>query len=105
MAKPVLLVVDDDKDTLQLIARDLERNYGRQYRVLTALVGRDALKTLPQLKDRNEQAHLILANLRMADMTGGELLREARNLFAAGKRALLTTFRDTETAIRALDET
>jgi thioredoxin reductase (NADPH) len=105
MAKPVLLVVDDDKDTLQLIARDLERNYGRQYRVFTALVGRDALKTLRQLKDRNEQAALILANLRLADMTGVELLREAHNLFPEAKRALLTTFRDTETALKALDET
>ena len=105
MAKPVLLVVDDDKDTLQLIARDLERNYGRQHRVLTALVGRDALKTLRQLKDRNEQAALILANLRLADMTGVDLLREAHNLFPDAKRVLLKTFRDTETALKALEET
>src|SRR6266478_6633001 len=86
MAKPVLFVVDDDEDTLQLIARDLERNYGRQYRILTTRTGREALKTLRRLRDRNEPAALVLAGLRLTDMTGVEFLREAHGLFPDAKR-------------------
>src|SRR6267142_2131373 len=104
MTKPVLLVVDDDEDTRQLIARDLERNYGRQYRVLTAFIGRDALKTLRQLKDRNEPVALILASLRLPDMAGVEFLREAHNLLPEARRALLATFRDSDTAIKAIEK-
>ena len=101
MSKPVLFVVDDE-DTLQLIGRDLERNYGQQYLVLTAATGRDALKTLRQLKDRNEKAALFLVGLRLADMTGVEFLNEAHNLFPDAKRVLLATFRDTENAVKAM---
>ena len=104
MAKPVLFVVDDDEDTLQLIARDLERNYGRQYRVLTTRTGRDALRTLRRLKGRNEPAALVFADLRLTDMTGVEFLREAHNLFPDAKRVLLATFRDTENAVKAIEE-
>jgi thioredoxin reductase (NADPH) len=96
--------VDDNEDSLRLIARDLERNYGRQYRVLTALSGKDALRTLRQLKDRNESAALLLAGLRLPDMTGVEFLREANNLFPKARRVLLATFRDTETALKAIAE-
>ena len=40
MAKPVLLTVDDDREVLRAIERDLRRKYGSDYRVLRASSGR-----------------------------------------------------------------
>ncbi len=36
MIKPALLTVDDDRDVLSAIARDLRKRYGGDYRVLRA---------------------------------------------------------------------
>jgi len=39
MSKVILLVVDDDADVLNAIARDLRRKYGEDFRVLRAESG------------------------------------------------------------------
>ncbi len=39
MTKPILLVVDDDSDVLNAIARDLRSRYGKDFRVLRAESG------------------------------------------------------------------
>ena len=39
MAKPVLLAVDDDREVLGAIERDLRRHFSGEYRVLTAASG------------------------------------------------------------------
>ena len=35
-AKPVILAVDDDADVLRLIKSDLRKQYGAEYRILSA---------------------------------------------------------------------
>ena len=49
-AKPVILAVDDDADVLRLIKSDLRRQYGHDYRVLSADGGQPALDALTQIK-------------------------------------------------------
>lgn len=103
MAKPAILAVDDDRPVLQAVARDLRTQYGREYRVLTAASGRDALELLEELILRNDPVALLLVDQRMPEMTGVEFLEEAIGLFPDVKRALLTAYADTEAAIRAIN--
>ena len=43
MAKPVILTVDDEPLVLNAIERDLRRHYGRDYRIIKANSGEQAL--------------------------------------------------------------
>ncbi|MCC7352617.1 MAG: FAD-dependent oxidoreductase [Anaerolineae bacterium] len=104
MAKPVILAVDDDQIVLNAIERDLRRQYGKEYRIVSADSGAKALEVLKQLKQRNDAVALLLVDQRMPQMTGVEFLEQALTLFPDAKRALLTAYADTEAAIRAINQ-
>jgi thioredoxin reductase (NADPH) len=104
MARPVLLAVDDEPDVLRTVERDLRRHYGPEYRILGADSGVAALETLEQLHERHEPVALLLADQRMPHMTGVGFLTQARDMFPAAKRVLLTAYADTDVAIRAINE-
>src|SRR6476619_2771784 len=78
MAKPVLLTVDDDRDVLRSVDRDLLRKYGARYRILTAESGAAALDLLKRLEERKDPVALFLVDHRMPHMTGVEFLGRAR---------------------------
>jgi len=103
MAKPVLLVVDDDHEVLHAIERDVRRKFGVQFRIVRADSGAAALETLKQLKLRNDSVALLLVDQRMSHMTGVDFLQQAVKLFPDAKRALLTAYADTEAAIKAIN--
>src|SRR5215472_1309955 len=104
MAKPVLLSVDDDSDVLRAIERGLRSHYGAEYRVLASDSPEAALNLLNQLKIRNDNVALLLADQRMPKMDGVRFLQEARDVFPEAKRALLTAYADTNAAISAINE-
>src|SRR5919205_52329 len=104
MAKPVLLTVDDDREVLRAIERDLRRKYGSDYRVLRAGSGPEALEIVRELKIRNNSIALFLIDQRMPGMFGVEFIKQADALFPDAKRALLTAYADTDAAIRAINE-
>src|SRR4051794_27976912 len=104
MAKPVLLTVDDDREVLRAIERDLRRKYGSDYRVLRAGSGPEALEIVRELKIRNNSIALFLIDQRMPGMSGVEFLAQAITLFPDAKRVLLTAYADTEAAIAAINE-
>ena len=93
MSKPVLFVVDDDEQELRLAQRDLEREYGERYRVLSARSGQEGIEKLRQLKNNNEPVALLLVDWRMPQMDGVEFIKfewldierdeKARRLLAA----------------------
>ena len=95
MAKPVLLAVDDDREVLGAVERDLRRHYSGEYRVLTASSGAEALEALNQLRRRGSAVALFLVDQRMPAMTGIAFLAEARKLFPDAVRVLLTAYADT----------
>ncbi|QNH62334.1 FAD-dependent oxidoreductase [Hymenobacter sediminicola] len=101
--KPILLCVDDDPQVLNAIDRDLRQEFRKDYRVLRAASGEEALATLHELRAREETLALVLADQRMPGMEGVELLAEARTIFPDAKRVLLTAYADTEAAIRAIN--
>jgi thioredoxin reductase (NADPH) len=103
MAKPVIWTVDDDPDVLRAVERDLRRQYGDRYRVISADSGASALESVKQLKLRNEAVALFLVDQRMPRMSGVEFLENAIEFYPDAKRALLTAYADTDAAIRAIN--
>jgi thioredoxin reductase (NADPH) len=104
MAKPVLFSVDDDPSVLSAIARDLRQKYGKDYRIMRASSGSEALEALRQLKQRNDPVALFLVDQRMPQMGGVEFLSQALQLYPDTRRALLTAYADTDAAIRAIND-
>ncbi len=104
MAKPILLSVDDDREVLSAIERDLRRHYSDGYRVLAANSGAEALETLRQVQRRSGSVALLLVDQRMPQMTGIEFLAQARTLYPEAVRVLLTAYADTDAAISAINE-
>jgi thioredoxin reductase (NADPH) len=104
MIKPVLLTVDDDREVLRAIERDLRRKYASDYRVLRAESGHAAMETVRELKLRNSAVALFLVDQRMPGLSGVEFLEQAIALYSDAKRVLLTAYADTEAAIAAINE-
>jgi thioredoxin reductase (NADPH) len=104
MTKPYILSVDDEPQVLNAVVRDLRRQYQRDYRILKAGSGQEALDSLQQLRERNEAVALLLADHRMPVMTGTEFLAKAIKLFPEARRVLLTAYADTEAAITSINE-
>ena len=78
MSKPVILTVDDDPAVSAAIARDLRRRYSADYSVVRATSGSEALAVLARLALRDQPVALIAADQRMPQMTGIEMLEQAR---------------------------
>lgn len=104
MVKPAIIAVDDDRVVRGAVERDLRRQYGKDYRVLSTDSGAAALEVLKELKLRGNPVALLLADQRMPQMTGVEFLACAIPLFPGAKRLLLTAYADTEVAIKAINE-
>src|SRR5438309_1481892 len=101
---PILLTVDDDPEVSRSLARDLRQQYGEDYRIRRAESGAEALDTLKELKLRDEQVGLLLADHRMPEMTGVEFLEQSRQFFPKARRVLLTAYADTDAAIGAINQ-
>ena len=104
MAKPAILAVDDDREVLNAIERDLRRHYADRYRVLSATSGAEALDTVRQLRQRSGVVALYLVDQRMPQVTGIQFLCEARKLDPDAMRVLLTAYADTGAAIAAIND-
>ncbi len=103
MAAPAIVTVDDERDVLHAVERDLRRKYGKDYRVLGTDSGTEALDLLQQLKTRGDSLALMLADQRMPHVSGLDVLGQAMRLFPQAKRALLTAYADTNAAIAAIN--
>ena len=104
MTKPTILTVDDDPLVLAAITRDLANRYGADYRLVRASSGREALDLLTKLALRDEPLALIATDQRMPEMTGIEMLQQARTYAAGAKMLLLTAYADTDVAIKAIND-
>jgi thioredoxin reductase (NADPH) len=98
------MAVDDDSVVLNAVERDLRKKYGKDYRIIGADSGSQALDALQALLLRGEALALFVADQRMPGMTGVEFLTQAVKTYPSARRVLLTAYADTEAAIRAINE-
>jgi two-component system, NtrC family, response regulator PilR len=91
---PTILIVDDEPniiEILEIILTDDGMN------VLKSASGRDALGVL-----RDHEVDIVISDIRMPDLSGVELLREAKQFAPETIFIMITAFASTETAIEAL---
>jgi thioredoxin reductase (NADPH) len=104
MTRPTILTVDDDPLVSAAISRDLRSRYGGEYRIVRATSGAEALSVLTELALRDQPVALIAADQRMPQMTGTEMLEQARTHAPGAKLLLLTAYADTDVAITAIND-
>ncbi len=95
MSKATLLVVDDDKNTRDGIARALRAHY-------QVLPGEDTESALRLLAENH--VDVMLTDLRMPGRDGLSLLKEVVRLYPALPVILLTAYGSVETAVAAMKE-
>lgn len=104
VSKSAIVAVDDDPVVAAAITRDLRGRYSDNYRVVRATSGREALAVLARLALRDQPVALIITDQRMPQMTGIEMLGQARTHAPGAKYLLLTAYADTEVAIKAIND-
>ena len=97
------MTVDDEPHVLNAIARDLQAQFQRDYRIVKAGSGAEALEAVQELKRRGTPVALFLVDQRMPGMSGVEFLVEAIKLYPDSKRVLLTAYADTDAAIASIN--
>jgi signal transduction histidine kinase len=91
-----VLVVDDDQFALRSMAKVLE---GESYEVVTAASGSEAIDLLKQ-----DSFDLVLTDLKMPEVDGLEVLRQAREISPQAVVLILTGYASLGSAIQALRE-
>ncbi len=94
IARPIIMLVDDEPVALTSLLDALARRYGGDYRVISMLSAHAALEELERLKQEKEQAALIIADQWMPEMPGLEFLVHAHKIFPTAQRALLVDWGD-----------
>lgn len=92
--KHTILCVDDETDNVEA----LERLFRRQYRVLKATSGREALDLLAK-----NQVTVIISDQRMPQMSGVEFLADSIKTHPSAIRILLTGYTDIDSVISAIN--
>ena len=95
MKRHSLLLVDDEKEIL----RSLTLTFAQDYEVFTTSSGSEALDILGK-----QNIALILADQRMPEMTGAELLAKAFQINPNTIRIILTGYTDTAAIIDAINQ-
>ena len=93
--KPKILVVDDEPDNLDL----LYRTFYREYKVLRATSGPDALELLAKEGDIS----VIISDQRMPMMSGTEFLSLTATKYPDIIRIILTGYTDVEDLVEAIN--
>ena len=102
--RPVILAVDDEPEVLRAVQRDLRSRYAKDYRILGAIGGQQAIDTLDEIALRDTPLALILADQRMPEITGIDVLSRSLSHYPNAKKALLTAYADTDAAIGAIND-
>jgi len=103
MARPVVVVVDDEDASRWALARELESRYGADYRVMSGASPEEGLAGLEQLRGEGAEVPLVLADQWMPGTTGAQFLAQVRGLYPTARRGLLISWGD-QSAMAAIVE-
>ncbi len=98
MKKPVLLAVDDDAITCDLLMGQLTKRYGADYSVVVESSASSALRRLRDLQATETEVAIILADQGLREMTGAEFLVAAHGIHRVARRALLINWGEDRSA-------
>jgi thioredoxin reductase (NADPH) len=101
--RPAILVVDDEPRALSSLLDTLARRFGGDYRVVAHLSARAALEDLAKIQADGGVTALVIADQRMPEMEGSELLGHVREISPSTKRALLVEWGDRGSASTILE--
>ncbi|WP_437821133.1 ATP-binding protein [Sorangium sp. So ce1078] len=90
-----LLIVDDERETLKALRRELRRDY----EVLTAESAEEGHALL-----RERSIPVVLSDQRMPGMTGTQFYAAVKSEFPDTVRLLMTAYADTSAAIQAIND-
>jgi thioredoxin reductase (NADPH) len=94
MAKPVLVVVDDEDASRQALTGELESRYGSHYQIVSAGSPDAALARLEKLRVEGAPVPLVLADQWMPGMTGTQFLARVKQVISTARRGLLISWGD-----------
>ena len=98
MAKPVLVLVDDEDASRQALTREMESRYGAHYRIVPSSSPEAALARLREFRAEGVAVPLVLAEQWMPGMTGTEFLARVKDVMPTTRRGLLISWGDQSTA-------
>jgi thioredoxin reductase (NADPH) len=89
VARPLLLAVDADPESLSRLESHLQRRFGADYRVRGELSSDAALTLLQDCADRGDPVAVVVADQWLPGVPGAVLLGRVRTLHPDARRALL----------------
>ena len=93
---PIILVVDHDEESLEILHRDMTRRYGLDYDVLAESSPVEAAAIQERLARENRKIALAIVYQWMPEMTGIDFLSRSREHHPGAMRALLIDVGDVE---------
>jgi len=103
MKLPYIIIVDDDRQVLGAIQRDMRNHYREEYRVVATESAMEALELIKELKLKNEAVALFISDQKMPEMDGVTFLEKAKETYDETKVVLLTAYSDIDAAIKAIN--
>ncbi|MDR2985040.1 MAG: FAD-dependent oxidoreductase [Nocardiopsaceae bacterium] len=89
MTDPVLMVVDDDPESLGILDGTMRRRYGQEYLIIGEASPTAALSRLRELEAAGHPVALVMAAAAMTTVPGADFLAQARSIAPAAKRVLV----------------
>ena len=96
IAKPIVLLVDDEENIIRALQRTLSR-IGVD--IVSATSAREALYIL-----ENTEVDVVISDMRMPEMNGADFLAEVAQLYPDTLRYILTGYSDMESTIKAVNQ-
>ena len=89
MTIPVLMVVDDDPDSLDVLDRTLRRRYGQDYLIVSEASSESALDRLRELRAASQEVAVVMVASTMTERPAAEFFELTRGVVPAAKRVLV----------------
>lgn len=102
--RPAIVLVDDEPEVLRSVERDIRQRYASSYRIVATGSGTEALDAIDRLVLRQQPVAMVVADQRMPNMQGTELLETVEHRAPEARRILLTAYADTDAAISAIND-